>query len=98
MPRPRTKGERIQVQLPLEVDAAVRAKALKAETSPALLVEKIVVAAHRKVAPIDRGADGGLLTTEQQNCTHPKGKLTNHPSGVTRCNCGAVRGVDGTWR
>lgn len=94
MPRPRTKGERIQVQLPLEVDAAVRAKALKQETSPAGIVERLVVAAHRKVAPIDAAA----IAAGRSTCTHPKAKTTNHPSGVTRCDCGAVRGVDGEWR
>jgi hypothetical protein len=102
MAKPKTKGNPIQVRLPLDVDASVRAKALKQETSPAAVVERIIVGAHRKVAPL-AGPSQPLtdlydLQSANPACAHPKSKTLTSSVGLTRCACGAVRGVDGTWR
>lgn len=97
MPRERTKGDRIQVQLPLETDAAVRATAANKGTSPAAVVEGIVVKyaelpATNVTRLVDPRVDRGAI------CQHPKARITVHPSGTARCDCGAVRGVGGEWR
>jgi hypothetical protein len=110
MPRQRTKGDRIQIQLPLEVDTAVRAQAERAATSPARVVEAIVVGSHRSATRSAGGQSTGVrgkiegktveppLPIDDPACTHPKSKVVT-VGALKRCDvCGAVRGVDGEWR
>jgi hypothetical protein len=116
MAKQKTKGDPIQIRLPLDVDASVRARATKHGVAPAVIVSGIVQNAYRKVAPIDTAranhpaaidianpADPARLhdvvVTDDNNCKHPKSMIrVTSSAGLHRCECGATRGVDGTWR
>jgi len=99
MPRQRTKGERIQVQLPLDVDTSVRSRAARDGTSPSAVIVEVVTKATRKVAPISEFIPP-IVVGQPLDCEHPKSRIEPVGStGLKRCkSCGWTQGVDGVWR
>lgn len=84
MPRPVTKGERIQIQLPLDVDKRVRKVADDRGVTPAAVIASILEARF-----VPRAA-------KLDECKHVHRDILG--GGLAKCrDCGARRLMKGEW-
>jgi len=98
MPRRKTHGETIGVQLPLALDTSVRLRAQLAGLSPgAWIAEQL--GERTAESPQISTSPPKPVTAAHSDCKHPAPKRAQLGGGLMKCTaCQRVRGADGVWR